>query len=171
MLCVFNGFCRLGYVFFNSIHNSILRIGYVLRQRSDLNFKTVAIFMMTNMNVQDWPIFVFLRIQPLARVLGSLRGGVYSLHKCTIPLGTSASSVMKYCPLLTVFKPTLVWITSGRQIVVRIVARILATSFTVAVHRYEGQQLKVQKEFPSCPNVQEALDFLDSALHVSAAAP
>ena len=117
------------------------------------------------------PIFVFLRTQPLARVLGSLRGGVYSLHKCTIPLGTSASSVMKYCPLWTVFKPTLVWTTSGRQIVVRIVARILATSFIVAVHRYEGQQLKVQKEFPSSPHDQKAQDFLDSSLHLSATAP
>ena len=51
-------------------------------------------------------IFVHLRIQPLARVLGSFRGSVYSRHKCTIPLGASAvSSVMKYCPLSTVFKP------------------------------------------------------------------
>ena len=48
------------------------------------------------------PIFVFLRIQPLARVLGSLRGSVYSLHTCTIPFSPSPSSVMKYCPLSTV---------------------------------------------------------------------
>ena len=53
------------------------------------------------------PLFVFLRIQSLARVLGSLPGIVYSRHKCTIPLAPSASSVMKYCPLTTVFKPTL----------------------------------------------------------------
>ena len=30
---------------------------------------------------------------------------LHSLHKCTIPLGPS--SVMKYCPLSTVFKPAL----------------------------------------------------------------
>ena len=53
------------------------------------------------------PIFVFLRLQPLARFLGSLRDGVYSRHKCTVPLGPSASGVMKYCPLSTVFKPAL----------------------------------------------------------------
>ena len=41
-------------------------------------------------------------------------------------------------------RQSIVWITSGCQIVVRIVARILATNFPVAVHRYEGQ--------PSTPN-------------------
>ena len=72
-----------------------------------------TIFMMTNVSVQDWA----------ARDLGSLRGIVYSLHKCTIPLGPSASSVMKYCPLSTVFKTALehVWITSERRTIVRIV--------------------------------------------------
>ena len=105
MLFVFNGFCRLGYVFFNTIQNSNPRSGSVLKQRSDLNFNSVTIFMMTNMNVQDWVNFRFLA-NPASRS-SSLRGSVYSLHKCTFPLGASASSVTKYCPLSTVFKPTL----------------------------------------------------------------
>ena len=46
---------------------------------------------------------------------------------------------------------SIVWITSGRQIVVRIAARILATGFTVAVHRSEGRLSEVQQEFPLSP--------------------
>ena len=55
--------------------------------------------------VQDWAIFVVLRIQPLARVLSSFRGIVYSRHKWCICCPSSASSVMKNCTLSTVFKP------------------------------------------------------------------
>ena len=40
MLFVFKGFCRLDNVLFNSIHNSNPRGGPVLKQRSDLNFRT-----------------------------------------------------------------------------------------------------------------------------------
>ena len=57
MLFVFIGFCRLDNVLFNAIHNSNPRDGSVLKQRSDLNFKTVTIFMVTNANVQDWANF------------------------------------------------------------------------------------------------------------------
>ena len=106
MLFIFNGFCRLGHVLFSSIHNSNPRSGSVLKQGLDLKFNTFTIFMVTNMYVQDWANFRIPTIQPLARVQGSLQGSVYSLHKCTNPLGPSAvPSVMKYCPLSTVFKP------------------------------------------------------------------
>ena len=35
------------------------RGGSVLKQRSDLNFNSVTIFMMTNVNVQDWANFSY----------------------------------------------------------------------------------------------------------------
>ena len=47
---------------------------------------------------------------------------------------------MKYGPLSTVLKPAL----EHFQTVVRIFARILATGFTVAVHRSEGRQWEVR---------------------------
>ena len=47
MLFVFDGFCRLVYVLFNSIHDSNPRGGSVLKQRSDLNFNTITIFTTT----------------------------------------------------------------------------------------------------------------------------
>ena len=70
--------CRFVYVLFNSIHNSNPRGGSVLKQRSDLNFNTVTIFMMTNVNVQDWANFRILTNPP----------------SCSrSPLGPSVSSV------------------------------------------------------------------------------
>ena len=49
------------------------------------------------------------------------------------------------------FSSLFLWITIESQIVVRIAARILATGFSVAVHRFEGRQQEVRKEFPSIP--------------------
>ena len=57
ILFIFNGFCRFGLVLFNSIDNANPRSGSVLKQRSDLNFNTFTIFMMTNMKIQDWANF------------------------------------------------------------------------------------------------------------------
>ena len=121
--------CNEEFVFNN------LQTRIVLKQRSDLNFNSVTIFMMTNMNVQDSANFR-IHTNPASR--SSSR--IVTRHR-KFSLGPSASSVMKYCPLRQFSNQgwSIVSITSGRQIVVRIVARVLATSCPVAVHRYEGR--------------------------------
>ena len=70
------------------------------------------------------PILVFLRIHPLARVFFSLRDIVYYRQKCCISLFRQASNPHQ----------STVWIVSGLRTSVRIFARILAPSFTAAVH-------------------------------------
>ena len=121
--------CRLR-TFSTPFHNSNPKGGSVLKQRSDLNFNNATIFMMTNVNVQDWPNF---RI-PTNPVSGS-RSRIVTRHRSVLLVLFRQFSNQRW---------SIVWITSGRQIVVRIAARILATGFAVAVHRYEGRQLEVQ---------------------------
>ena len=109
MLFVFNGFCRLVFVLFNSVHCSNLR-RFCLEPEIGPEFQFCNqrfSSRRTSMFKQDWAIFVFSRTQPLARVLVSLRGSVISLYECTIPFGPCVPSVMKYCLLSTVFKPAL----------------------------------------------------------------
>ena len=86
MLFVFNDFCRLVYVLFNSIHNSIPRDGTDLKQRSDLNFNTVTIFMMTNVNVQDWANFRILTNPASGSRSWIVTRHRFSQHKCAVPL-------------------------------------------------------------------------------------
>ena len=47
------------------------------------------------------PILVFLRIHPFAGVFFPFRGSENSRHRCSV------SSVTKYCPFSTIFKPAL----------------------------------------------------------------
>ena len=109
MLFVFNGFCRLVFVLFNSVHYSNLR-RFCLEPEIGPEFQFCNqrfSSRRTSIFKQDWAFFVFSRTQPLARVLVSLRGSVISLYECTIPFGPCVPSVMKYCLLSTVFKPAL----------------------------------------------------------------
>ena len=91
--------------------------------------------MKADLYIQDGQIFVFPRIDPLAWDASSFRGNVYSRYNVFISSGPSSSNVMKNSPFFLVSlrnqRRSVVWSISIVQEVLRISARILATSFPV----------------------------------------
>ena len=153
MLFVFNGFCRLGHVLFNSIHNSNPRRGSVLKQIGPE-------FQCCN-DVHDDKHECSRLGQCSYSYESSLSLELSDRHEPSYVLASMYHSTWSFCikcdEILSSFdsfsnqRRNIVWTTSGCQIVVRIVARILATSFTVAVHWSEFLQQKGDYESPSTP--------------------
>ena len=113
----------------------------VLKLRSDLNFNTVTIFMMTNVNVPDWANFRMLTnpaSRSSSRIVAKQRIFFAEMYHSARFFCIKCNEIIALFRQFSNQRSSSVWITSERQIVVRIAARILATGFTVAVHSAVG---------------------------------
>ena len=134
-------------VSFTSIHNSNPRSSCVLKQRSDLNFNTVNDL---HDDIPERAIldqFTYSYESSLFLEISERYGAAYVL--C---INLPFRSVLQYqvrwnIVLFRQFSDqrwSIVWITSERQIVVRIAARLLSAGFSVAAHRSAGRQQAVR---------------------------
>ena len=93
---------------------------------------------------------------------------MYSLHKCTIPLGP-ASSVMKYCPLSIVFKPASEQSLDSCSYSCNRFHRRCSSVRGSAVGGSVGISIDSKRSCAS--GFPEAMVSLDTSLHMSATAP
>ena len=87
-----------------------------------------------DLHIQDWADLRGSRIHAFTRSVSSLRCKVYSRHDVFISSSPSSSSVMKTCPVSIFFEKqhwSRVWSISVCQEVLRISARIHATTYVV----------------------------------------
>ena len=100
MLFVFNGFCRLVFRLPKRRFCLETKIGPECQYCNDLHDDKRECSRVDQFSYSYESRFSL-------EFSGLLRRSVFSRHKRTNPLGPSASSVVKNCPLSTVFKPAL----------------------------------------------------------------
>ena len=123
--------------FVNTVHNSNPRFGLIFKQRLNLNFNTVSSVFIAFFVSENGPNRTLLWIHPFTRVplldLEATKILGIKIHLLFLLVMEEHRRIVQL-RLISKLLRSIVWKTSGLLIISQIVARILATSFSVALH-------------------------------------